>query len=175
MAKIHPLPEVTDEDLEAASRRGLVSNVGEVRATAAWYNESAQLLILTLRGGLTTLIPVRLLQGVAGAAANDIAQVELWGSGSALHWEKLDADFSVQDVIAGSFGTRAWMQKLEDGGLLDTASVKRRRDVDQLLGVSAAQMGRKGGAARTPAKALSSRVNGAKGGRPRKVVQKQTA
>lgn len=162
------LPKITDEEFAEADRRGLQSAVGEVHASAARYDQTAQLLVLTLRGGLTAFVPTHLLQGVAGANAKDIAEVELWGEGSSLHWEKLDADFSVQSVLAGSFGTRAWMQKLEEQGLLDQASLQRRRDVDVLLGRDAARMGRKGGAARTSAKIAASRDNGSKGGRPRK-------
>jgi len=81
----------------------------------------------------------------------------------------LDANFAVQDVAAGAFGTRAWMQHLEDAGALDEASTLRRRHVDGLLGLSTAStMGRKGGGARSEVKTAASRVNGAKGGRPRK-------
>lgn len=166
----------TEEQTVAAERRGLESSVGEVHAVAARYDEAAGELLLVLRGGLRLSVPVRLLQGVAGADPRLIAQVELFGAGSGLHWEELDADFSVQDIAAGSFGTRRWMGRLEEQGLLDQASIARRRQVDELheqraqdnRSKGAAAMGRRGGTARTASKVAASRANGAKGGRPRK-------
>lgn len=157
-----------DAQLEAANRRGLNSRVGEVHATSVRYDQDGADLVLTLRGGLTLLVPVHLLQGVAGAAPELIERVELMSSGGALHWEDLDADFSLQSIAAGSFGSQAWMQKLEDAGLLDEASIERRRAVAILRAPTASEMGRKGGAARTSAKGQAARANGAKGGRPRK-------
>lgn len=165
---------MTDEEFEtqfeAATRRGLEAQVGEVHAISARYDRQSHDLILGLRGGLTLLIPVHLLQGVAGRAPELIEQVELIGRGSALHWEALDADFAIQSLAAGSFGSAKWMQSLEDAGHLDEASIARRSAVAALQTPTAAEMGRKGGAARTPGKSAASRANGAKGGRPRKEV-----
>ncbi len=159
-----------ESQLEAANRRGLEAQVGEVRAVSARFNRATGELVLGLRGGLTLLIPAHLLQGVAGKAPELIEQVELSGGGSALHWEELDADFAVQDLAAGSFGTPKWMQSLEDAGHLDSASIERRRAVAALKTPTAAEMGRKGGAARTDSKSAAARANGAKGGRPRKTA-----
>lgn len=159
--------EIGEAELQAARQRGLQADVQQARALHVRYDGVLHELCVTLRGGLHLMIPAGLLQGVGDAEPDEISQVELMAGGRALHWEKLDADFSVQDIVAGSFGTRAWMQKLEDAGELDASSIERRRDVDKLLGNSAAQMGRKGGAARTPTKLAASRANGAKGGRPR--------
>jgi hypothetical protein len=155
--------------LEAANRRGLESSVREVRALSAHFDRASNNLVLILRGGLTLLVPARLLQGVAQASPEQIERVEVTADGSALRFDELDADFAVQDVAAGAFGTRAWMQHLEETGALDVASVLRRRQVNELLGVpTASTMGRKGGSARTEVKTAASRANGAKGGRPRK-------
>lgn len=160
--------ETFNAQLKAANRRGLESRVGKVHATFVRYDQSAATLVLTLRGGLTFVVPVYLLQGVAQGAPKLIERVELASDGAALHWEELDADFAIQDIAAGSFGTPAWMQKLEDAGLLDESSIERRRAVALLRGTTATEMGRKGGAARTGAKSQAARANGAKGGRPRK-------
>ena len=155
--------------LETANRRGLEAQVREVRALGARFDHASCDLILTLRGGMTLLVPARLLQGVADASPEQIERVELAADGSALRFAELDADFLVQDIASGSFGTRKWMQHLEDSGALDAASIERRRQVDELLLTSSAQsMGRKGGSARTGVKVAASRANGAKGGRPRK-------
>lgn len=157
--------------LEAANRRGLESSVSEVRVLSVRFDRASNNLVLSLRGGLTLWVPARLLQGVEGASPEQIERVEIAADSSTLRFDELDADFAVQDVASGAFGTRAWMQHLEDTGALDVASVLRRRQVDELLGLpTASNMGRKGGSARTEEKTAASRANGAKGGRPRKTI-----
>ena len=124
----------TEEDAQAvaaANRRGLESSVREAHAVEARYDRASGDLALTLRGGARLRIATELLQGVAGAPPELIERVELWGGG-ALHWEELDADLRVQDIVAGSFGTRHWMAQLEARGLLDEASIERRRQVAEL-------------------------------------------
>lgn len=162
---------MTDQEfetqLEAANQRGMESYVGQIHATFARYDRMTSNLVLELRGGLTLLVPVVLLQGVADAAPELIERVELGPRGASLHWEELDADFSVQSIAAGSFGFAPWMEKLEAQGLLDASSIERRRVVAALQPTAAA-MGRKGGAVRSQAKGAAARANGAKGGRPRK-------
>lgn len=165
------------QTVAAANRRGLESSVREAHAVAARYDRASGDLALALRGGARLLIATELLQGVAGKSPELIERVELWGGGSALHWEELDADLRVQDIVAGSFGTRRWMAQLEARGLLDDASIERRRQVAELTNEqkqdqmqrAAAAMGRIGGTARTRSKVEAARANGAKGGRPRKV------
>jgi hypothetical protein len=65
--------------------------------------------------------------------------------GAALHWENLDQDFSVAGLLAGIFGTKAWM----------------------------AELGRQGGSITSEAKRAAARANGQKGGRPRQDAKKQ--
>jgi hypothetical protein len=88
------------------------------------------------------------LQGFEGAGPADISAVEVVPSGSALHWEKLDADFSVSGLVAGVFGNKAWMDELRK------------------------EWGRKGGKTKSEAKAVAARANGARGGRPRKTARR---
>jgi len=152
------------QQLEAANRRGLEASVREVRAVSVRFDSPSGNLVLGLSGGLTLLVPARLLQGVAEASPDQIARVEVVADGSALRFDELDADFAVQDIAAGSFGTRTWMQHLEDTRALDEASTLRRRQVDELLGLpTASTTGRKGTS--KPAKTAATRANGA---RPRK-------
>lgn len=66
--------------------------------------------------------------------------MEVEGNGYGLHWESLDADLTVPGLLAGIFGSTAWMREL----------------------------GRRGGSAASEAKARAARENGRKGGRPRK-------
>jgi len=40
-----------------------------------------------------------------------LSAVEILGAGYGLHWEALDVDVSVPGVLAGLFGTRAFMAR----------------------------------------------------------------
>jgi hypothetical protein len=112
----------------------------EARAIEAHFDKETRLIVVRLQGGTVLKLPVHKLQGLANASDRDITAVELMPQGAALHWETLDLDLSISGLAAGVFGTRAWMVEL----------------------------GRKGGSATTPAKGAASRINGLKGGRPRK-------
>ena len=83
-------------------------------------------------------LPYNLLQGLESATPEQIAAVEVTPSGYGLHWESLD--LGVPELIAGVFGTKAWMTEL----------------------------GRLGGQVKSAAKEKAARENGKRGGRPRK-------
>lgn len=134
---------VSDEEFErqyaAAVKRGEEKMKTEPRAKSARYDREGDRLVIELKNGTTFIIPCRLIQCLRGADPDLIAEVELLPRGAALHWEKLDADFSVAGLLMGLFGTRAWM----------------------------AELGRRGGGVRSDEKAAAARENGRKGGRPR--------
>jgi hypothetical protein len=58
-----------------------------------------------------------------------------------LHWESLDVDLGVPELVAGLFGSKTWMSEL----------------------------GRQGGKSKSAAKAQSLKENGKSGGRHRKI------
>ena len=121
-----------------ATARAAVADRQEPRAVAVSYDHHSQRVVLELATGVIVQIPAQLLQGLAAAAPQDRAAVRISPQGTALHWDTLDADFSVTGLLAGIFGTRAWM----------------------------AEVGRKGGQVKSAAKAAAARTNGQKGGRP---------
>ena len=135
---------LTDLVLDAALERGRVAAGAEPRARAVRYDAAARLIVVTLTNGCLFAFPPDLAQGLGGASEEALAEGEVLGTGYGLHWETLDVDLAVPALLAGLFGTKAWM---------------------------AAHAGR----ATSEAKAQAARANGAKGGRPRKVVPGQTA
>ena len=132
----------TDADIVAARERGDALALSEPRAAAARYEAATGRVTVDLTNGCVFAFPARALQGLEAARDEDLAQVEVLGSGYGLHWETLDADFTVPGLLMGLFGTRAWMAR---------------------------EQARKAGAARSPDKAAAARENGRKGGRPRRV------
>lgn len=86
----------------------------EPRAVAAYYDTVNHLITLHLNSGAMFSFPPDIAQGVAGASKENLAAVEITPSGTGLHWENLEADFSVAGLLHGCFGTKAWMAKLQN-------------------------------------------------------------
>jgi hypothetical protein len=116
----------------------------EPKAVAVRYDRTSGRFIVDLANDTTFIFPARLAQGLAGADPDLLAEVEIAPGGTCLRWEKLDNDFSIGGLLAGSFGGKTWMAHLRS------------------------ELARQGGLTKTAAKSRASRENGRKGGRPRK-------
>lgn len=112
----------------------------EPRVTAVEYKPGPglDLLILKLSNGHRHIIPREDMQGLQKATSEHIATVEIIGGGTGLHWPTLHVDHYLPNLLRRVYGTKQWL----------------------------AEIGRKGGAARSVAKRQASRANGQKGGRP---------
>jgi hypothetical protein len=105
------MAEMTDAQIDTALRRGQSARLHEPRANAAHYDRQLDRVIVELTNGWTFAFPPRLAQGLQDATAEQLPQVEILGAGSGLHWEALDADLSVPGLLAGLFGTRAYLAR----------------------------------------------------------------
>lgn len=109
-------------------------------ATSAKY--SLGRVHVELNNGCAFVFPAASAQGLAGASAQSLKEIEVQGAGLGLYWPLLDADLHVPSLLKGVLGTRQWMREL----------------------------GKAGGSARSEKKAQTSKNNGKLGGRPRKSV-----
>ena len=103
------MAELREAAIDAALERGRIAQETEPRALAARYDAKAERIIVDLANGATFAFPPRLAEGLADARPEDLAEVEIFGRGQGLHWEKLDVDFSVPGLVSGIFGTARWM------------------------------------------------------------------
>lgn len=130
--------EISEQEFQAAVLQG-----EEIRrngyAVSAEYDAHQNRLVVGLSNGVVIMVPVHLLEELAEAGADDLAEIKISPAGLGLHWPRLDADVYVPALMQGVFGTRRWM---------------------------AAQLGATGGRATSKAKADAARANGRKGGRP---------
>jgi hypothetical protein len=136
--------EVTNtliEQIAWARRAAEAADATEPRVKSARYDQESDRIVIDLQNGATFMVPVIMLEGFAQASPEDLIDVQVTPSRAGLHWEKLDADFSVPALLKGVFGSRTWMSEL----------------------------GKQGGRVTSEAKALAAKENGKKGGRPRKV------
>lgn len=90
---------------------GREARAREPRAAAARYDRAAGRIVVELENGCTFAFPPRLAQGLEGASDDRLAAVEILGQGYGLHWEALDVDLSLPGLMAGLFGTKAWMAR----------------------------------------------------------------
>jgi hypothetical protein len=124
---------------ERATKAGEVRLARQPRAAKAHYDARKERLVVELTNGVILMLPPKLLQGLDGASAAQLAKVEVTPLGTGLHWEVLDADLGVAELAGGIFGSKTWMSELA----------------------------RQAGSRTSTRKAASSRENGKRGGRPR--------
>lgn len=131
---------------QEAQARGQVEQAKQLRACAAHYDARKKLIVIALENGSSFSFPPALAQGLGNATATELAEIEVSPQGTGLHWPQLDADLTVEGLLAGLFGSRSWMR------------------------AHAA----KAGSVKSAAKAQAAKANGAKGGRPRKAPSANT-
>ena len=139
------IPEWVKQELAKSGEavaRGKLDQAAQPRAMAARYDARKKVLVIELANGASFAFPPGLAQGLEGASAADLSEIEVTPMGTGLHWPRLDADLTVDGLLAGIFGSRSWTR------------------------AQAARAGR----ARSAVKATAARANGAKGGRPRKTA-----
>ncbi len=105
------MAELTDVEIDAGLERGRISSASEPRAAGARYDIASGRIIVDLDNGCTFAFPTRLVQGLESASKEQLVAVEILGQGYGLHWEELDVDFSLPGLMAGIFGTSAFMAR----------------------------------------------------------------
>ncbi|MEZ5838137.1 MAG: DUF2442 domain-containing protein [Geminicoccaceae bacterium] len=105
------MAELTDAEFAAAVERGRIAQQTEPRAASVRYNRKNGRIIVELTNGCTFAFPPHLAQGLETATDDELNTVEILGAGYGLHWEFLDVDLSVPGLMAGLFGTKAYMAR----------------------------------------------------------------
>lgn len=105
------MAELTDAEIEAATERGRYVFETEPHAKAVRHDVKSGMTVVELYNGCTFAFPPRRLQGLEQASDSELLDVEIIGLGYGLHWEALDADFTVGGLMAGRFGTAAHMAR----------------------------------------------------------------
>lgn len=130
----------SNKQIQNAIRVGKRHDRHALIAKEVRYLPSIDVLEVKLSNNTRIVLPREQLQGLQNATRKQVANVELLGRGTGLHWPDLEVDLWVEGLVNGVYGTKQWMS----------------------------QIGRMGGSVRTKAKTQAARRNGRKGGRPRK-------
>ena len=115
----------------------------EPRAERVRYDARKGLIILNLRGGAVLGLPVAAIRELRKAQPSQLKNVRAGFEGESISIDELDVDISIPGLLRDLVGMTS----------------------------AAALLGRKGGAAKSKAKAAAVRENGKRGGRPRKTPQ----
>jgi Protein of unknown function (DUF2442) len=104
--------EALDAQIAKAQQAAETAEQTEPRARAIVYDASQDAIVIYLKTDVFIGIPRKFLQGLENATAEDLQDVWLTSNGDAVHWDKLNASFSIPGLVAGTFGTRQWMAEL---------------------------------------------------------------
>lgn len=139
-------PRLTEEDflaqVEAAREADRIADLTEPRAKSVSYNRETGRIDVELKLGQAFSFPPGMFPQLAGLTPEQLATVETDPMGEGLIWEEDNVDVATAGVLARIMG---------DYKLQAFAS--------------------RGGASRSEAKVKAARINGRKGGRPRKKVR----
>lgn len=128
------------DQVPAARQRAEHAHRTSPHAKQARFDRAHRVVHIILTNGAAFTVPVDLVRALHAASDNELADVQVLPGGVGLRWDRLDSDLSVAHLATVALGANV---------LLRAA-------------------GAAGGSARTAAKARASRLNGLKGGRPRK-------
>ncbi len=96
---------VTKQELDQAeARTEALRRAGH--AVAARYDHRLSRIVVALSTGAELAFPTALAEGLAGAAPEDLAEIEISPAGLGLRWPRLDADLHVPSLIQGVVGSR---------------------------------------------------------------------
>lgn len=129
------------DELEAANKRAEARLSKTPIAIGAHYDKRLGRLVIDLSTGLQIAFKPHDAQGLAEATPEQLEHIEISPSGLGLHFPELDADIYLPGILEGLLGSKKWM---------------------------AALLGKTGGRSTSAAKAAAARLNGKKGGRPKK-------
>ena len=134
--------EITAQIPAARAREAAERRAG-LRARSAAFDPATGRLILELTNGTVFGFPPQLVPDLRGLTREELERVTLSPSGDELFWDAQDLQVSVPGVLMASFNRT---QKFRE-------------------------LARLAGSVRSKAKARAARLNGTKGGRPRKAAK----
>jgi hypothetical protein len=105
------MADISDAQIDAAIESGRNVLETEPRAALARYDPKLGRVVVDLTNGCTFAFPPQLAQGLEAATDEQLKAVQILGVGYGLHWEALDVDLSIPGLLAGLFGTKAYMAR----------------------------------------------------------------
>lgn len=126
-------------EFEAAVEAERIADLTEPRARSVAYDRATGRIVVELKLGSAFAFPPEMFPELADQSPEELAKVYTTVSGDGIYWDDLDVGIEVSGILADILG-------------------------DAMLRAFAS----KGGSVKSEKKAAAARVNGRKGGRPKK-------
>jgi Protein of unknown function (DUF2442) len=133
---------VTDKEVEAANKRAAERLSTTPTATAAYYDQDEDRVIIELSNGLSIMFRPQDAEELEHASPEQLSEISISPSGFGIHFPNIDADIYLPGLLEGFLGSRQWM---------------------------AERLGKAGGGMKSSVQMRASKENGKLGGRPKKV------
>jgi hypothetical protein len=102
---------VTDAQVQAAEVRFEEKRKTVPFAKEAYFVPKSHFIFVELSSGYSISFAPERAQGLPGASDEALSEIEISSGGYGVHFPKLDADFSVEGLLAGRFGSAKWEQE----------------------------------------------------------------
>ncbi len=102
----------TDEEIDAAIEASRNAEPGPA-VTNVEYVPEVRAISVHVNTGQRLLIPVEDMQYVSAAMPDQLRETEIVGQGDGIGFPAIDAQFSVEGLLAGRYGNKKWMEQLE--------------------------------------------------------------
>jgi Protein of unknown function (DUF2442) len=105
------MAELSDTEIDLALSRGAEMLRSEPLAQSVRYDRRSHAVRVRLSNGCHFSFPARLVEGLETAQPDQLSEVKIRGIGTGLVWPGLDVDVSVQGLLMGIFGSKAYMAR----------------------------------------------------------------
>lgn len=102
-------PRLYLADIGVANARGERQRAAFPPAVAARHVPDIDRIVVALASGIELALRPALIQGLAGAAPADLAEIDLSPTGHGLRFPRLDVDLHLPGLLHGRLGNRHWM------------------------------------------------------------------
>ena len=106
------LKDLTENEIQAARRRGAAAMAIEPRAVEAWYDREHDVISVRLDNGRMVSAPRANFQELADARPDKLKEVEILGPGSAIHFPAAGAGFTVASLVREQYGSPRWLAQI---------------------------------------------------------------
>lgn len=103
------MADLTQAQIDQATARGRELADSVPLAVRARFDRRSRRIVIELTNGSNFAFPPELAQGLGGASAEALNDIDLSGGGFGLHWPQLNVDLTVPGLLKGVFGTARWM------------------------------------------------------------------
>ena len=110
--RTHPADDEFEQQNMLAVREAREADRVEPRADSAWYDIEHRVISVRLRNGYVFGFPRDRIPELVVARADQLSRVRISPSGEGLHWDELDVDLSLTELLTEALKLQEWTPRL---------------------------------------------------------------